>query len=325
MAQPQDEKKRRRRVLTAAAALAASAAGVLAASWLWPRPKPKPTPTTPSTTTTAPAEADVIGVKVSEAPIREPDSPLWDEAKEASIKLAEQAIVPPIKMETPGKPLKVRTLYDDEWVAFRLEWEDESAEQHTIKIKQFRDSCAVLLTRHPAPPEARFMGTKDSPATILHWRADWQLDVEKGFQDLEAAFPNVASDYYPMMMGKMKDGKPPKTVEFPEEARLWIPGWSVGNPVSQPEKQSPVEKLVAVGPGSITSLPTQDAEGWGRWENGRWRVVIAKKLKASDEAEGEISLQPGQLYTAAFTVWFGQVGDRGARKNPSFLHTLKLE
>ncbi len=323
MAQNQDEKKRRRRVLAAAAALAASAAGVLAFSWLWPRPKPKPRETPTQTVTTL--EADVIAVKVDEAPIRDPDSPLWEQAEESSIRLAEQAIVPPIKMDVPGKPLKVRVLYDSKWVAFRLEWEDESVEQHTIKVRQFRDSCAVLLTKHPAPPEARFMGTKDTPATILHWRADWQLDVEEGFQDLEVAFPNVASDYYPMMMGKSRDGKPPKTTEFTEEARLWIPGWSVGNPISQPEKKSPVEKLLAVGPGSITSLPTQDAEGWGRWVEGKWRVVIAKKLKASDEAEGEISLEPGQLYTVAFTVWYGQMGDRGARKNPSFLHTLKLE
>ncbi|HLB29557.1 MAG TPA: hypothetical protein VJM69_05435 [Dehalococcoidia bacterium] len=51
---------------------------------------------------------------------------------------------------------------------------------------------------------------------------------------------------------------------YPEAARVWLPGWRAGNPLSQPVKRSAVEKLQGIGPGTNATMPTQDAEGKGR-------------------------------------------------------------
>jgi len=257
-------------------------------------------------------------------PVKDPDSPVWRDVFSSNIQLADQSIVKPFKTDIPKDPVNVRAVYDSEWIGFLLEWKDASADKRAIKVREFRDACAVLLAKHPAPPETRFMGTKDIPATIIHWKADWQVDVEEGFQDLEKAFPNVSADVYPPMKEAVKDGKPPKTEDYPEQARIKLAGWAIGNPLSQPRKEVPVEKIVAIGPGTIATAPTQDVQGWGKWKNGVWRVVLAKKLKASDGANGEIDLAPGNMYTAAFTIWYGDQGDRGARKNPSLLQKLYL-
>lgn len=184
-----------------------------------------------------PEGVNILAIKVDSVPLKDPDSPLWSRAPVTDVQLADQTIVKPFKTNVPKDPIKVRAVHDNEWVGFLLEWKDASADKSAIKVKEFRDACAVLLAKHPAPPEVRFMGTKDIPATILHWKADWQLDIEEGFQDLEKAFPNVSADVYPPMKEAVVSGKPPRTLDYPEHARIKLAGWAIGNPISQPTKQ----------------------------------------------------------------------------------------
>ncbi len=271
-----------------------------------------------------PPAADIIAYKVAKAPVSDPDSPVWENIPTYKVNILDQSIIRPLKTTIPKQPINVKAVYDDEWVAFLLTFPSEKPSTRSIKVAEFRDACGVLLAKHPARAEVRFMGTPDNPATILHWKADWQIDVEEGFQDLEKAFPNIASDYYPPLKEAVVGGKPPKTVDVLNEMVVWLPGINAGNPISEPIKKAPVEKIIGKGPGTIATLPTQDALGWGRWREGSWRVVLAKKLKASDGVHGEIDIEPGKLYTVAFAVWFGSEGDRGSRKNPSMLHTLLL-
>ncbi len=269
--------------------------------------------------------ADIIARRVSKAPVSDPESPVWKDTPAYSVSLYDQSIVRPLKTARPNQPITVKAVYDDEWIVFRLSFRSEKPSKRSVKVAEFRDACAVLLARHPAAPEARFMGTADNPATILHWKADWQLDVEEGFQDLENAFPNVTADYYPPLKGVVVDGKPPKTVDVANKAVMYFPALNAGNPLSEPIKKTPVEKLIGRGPGTLATLPAQDASGWGLWRDGSWHVVLAKRLKATDSAQGEIDVEPGKLYACAFSVWFGSEGDRGSRKNPSMLLTLLLQ
>ncbi|MEM1944404.1 MAG: ethylbenzene dehydrogenase-related protein [Nitrososphaerota archaeon] len=269
--------------------------------------------------------ADVTAILVNKVPDMDPDSPIWDNVPLSRISLADQSITKPLKLAVPEEPVKVRAAHDGEVIGFLLEWSDKRADTQAIKVTEFRDACAVMVTSYPAPPEARFMGTQTMPATILHWKADWQVDIEEGFQDLEKAFPNISVDMYPLLKESITGGKPPKTIDLPDFARIRLAGTWVGNPISQPKKDTPVEKIIAKGPATIATLPTQDAVGWGRWRNGVWRVVLAKKMKASDQSAGEADIERGKTYSVAFTVWFGDEGDRGARKNPSMLHTLYIE
>ena len=254
-------------------------------------------------------------------PAADPESGLWGRATAQRIALEAQSVIVPLKTALPDKKdVFVRSIHDGTTIGFLLEWSDPHLDEHTIKIDAFRDACGVFLGAFPASPALWTMGMPDSPVTILHWKADWQKDMDAGFQDLEVAFPNVSFEFYPPLVG-VTDPKIPD--DYPEEVRNRLPGWSVGNPISQPVKTSPVEKLRAVGPGTLKHLGTQDATGKGVWRHGKWRVALAKPLSAADEEE--VSIQAGQTYSLAFTVWSGADSDRGSRKSLTKLGKLEVE
>ena len=264
---------------------------------------------------------DVVSAKIEDTVPTEEGSGAWKKAKAVRVALAGQQVILPLKPEPSVPSVEVRSLHDGGRVAFRLEWTDEREDDLSIKIDQFRDACGVLLGAYPASPTVWLMGAPDSPATILQWRADWQRDVDLGFQDLEVAFPNVAFDFYPPLVNAAHPLKLPDA--YPKEARMWLPGWRVGNPLSQPVKQSPVHKLRAIGPGTLEAQATQDARGKGVWEDGKWKVVLIKPMKASDK--DEMALSPGSTYSLAFTVWSGSDRDVGSRKSLTQLGKLTLE
>lgn len=305
-----------RRITRRGALTGLAAAGLAAASTLGPARR---------VLAAAPAPLDTPDLRSRAVPppvpAADPASPLWAQAAPIEVALVGQAVAIPTKM-TPAVPsLRVRSLHDGRLIAFLVEWQDPRPDALTVKTEQFRDSCAVFLGPHPAPEGLWFMGAADRPVTLLHWRADWQLDLDAGFQDLEAAFPNAAFDFYPPLVGIRHPPRVPDA--FPPHARVWLPGWRVGNPLSQPQKASPVEKLWARGPGTVAPLPTQDALGRGVWRDGTWRVVVAKSLGATDGRE--MSLAPGRRYALAFAVWSGAVRDVGARKSITRLGQLRVE
>ncbi len=253
-------------------------------------------------------------------PATDPESGVWGKATAQRIALEGQSVIVPLKHAPTKQEILVRSLHDGGTIGFLLEWDDPHLDEHTIKIDAFRDACGVFLGAFPASPALWTMGMPDSPVTILHWKADWQKDVDAGFQDLEVAFPNVAFDFYPPLVGVTNPKIPD---DYPEEVRNRLPGWSVGNPISQPVKTSPVEKLRAVGPGTLKHLGTQNATGKGVWLNGKWKVALAKPLGAADEEE--MSIEAGQTYSLAFTVWSGADSDRGSRKSLTKLGKLEVE
>lgn len=267
------------------------------------------------------AQPDVRVARVPAPLAVDPEADVWRRVPPTEVGLVGQAMVLPTKMRPSVASLRVRAAHDGERVAFLLEWQDPRPDQRTVKTREFKDGCGVMLLPAGAGATEWMMGTPKTPVTVLHWRAEWQRDVEAGFQDLETAFPHVAFDFYPPLVGVPH---PPKLPEaYPPEARRWLPGWSVGNPLSQPRKTSPVEKLVAQGAGTLEQLPTQNAAGRGIWKEGRWWVVLSKPLRATDPRE--ISLVPGGTYAVAFAVWQGAHGDRGARKSITLLGRLRLE
>jgi hypothetical protein len=263
---------------------------------------------------------DVVSLRVPKPIAPDPEAVVWRTVRPVAVALVGQAMVLPTKMRPSVPQLAVQSAHDGEHIAFLLEWEDPRPDRRTVKTREFKDGCGVLLLPAGAGATEWMMGTPKTPATVLHWRADWQLDLESGFQDLDAAFPNAAFDFYPPLVGV---DRPKLPDAYPADARKWLPGWYAGNPLSQPRKTTPVEKLVAQGAGTLEQLPTQNATGRGVWKDGRWRVVLRKPLRAADAKE--VSLVPGGTYAVAFAVWQGAHEDRGARKSITLLGRLRLE
>jgi hypothetical protein len=266
-------------------------------------------------------EGVVVSRFVDEALPEDASSSLWGRARQVEVPMTSQMSVIPFRPEPAVESIRVRSLYNSERVGFVLEWRDEQQNERVVKTDEFRDGCAVLLGPPDAPAAFYMMGTPEVPASVLYWRADWQKDIDAGFQDLESAFPNAAFDWYPPLI----DAPHPLPVggDYPEEGRPWIVGWTAGNPLSNPVKHSAVEKLVGRGPGTLEHQATQDADGRGTWSDGRWQVVLSRPLDATDD--GETTLEPGGEHALVFSVWSGAEGDRGARKSPSGLGKLLLE
>lgn len=316
------KEKFRRRIWIILGGIGAAAAAV--AYYILTLPKPAPPP--PEVPPPEVPKPDVFVRRVDEVPRRDPDAAIWGEVDSIQVNMVQQDLVMPYRAEPAVDTIEVKAIHDGEWIAFRLAWSDPSIDDSVVGTPKFRDACAVMLLPADVPDAAWMMGTAEHKATTLLWRSEWQYDIEKGYRDLESEFPNVAVDAYQHVgIEGVADGKPKNSIELAERAPQLFIGRSAGNIFSEFERDSPVEKLLAVGPGTITPLPTQDADGWGRWSGGEWRVVISRRLSPSDAGKGEIALEPGKSYTVAFAVWLGDKGDRGSRKTISKLLSMAVE
>jgi hypothetical protein len=238
------------------------------------------------------------------------------------VELGPQNLVTPQKLVPALTALKVRALHDDDVVAFRLEWSDPDADDLTVRVDDFRDACAVLLAPGAAVEAMRTMGSVDTPATLLHWKADWQRDVDQGRQGLEAVYPNRTADAYPPLWN-VSPADVGIAAYQEAGATEWLPGVHVDNPISLGGRISPVEKAIAHGFSTTATAPTQDARGRGVRTATGWRVVLSKSLSATDEGETEV--RSFTTLTCAFAVWSGSAHDAGSRKSPSTtVHALDM-
>lgn len=253
-------------------------------------------------------------------PLADPASSVWDRAAALDIPLTSQRVAPPSLLEASVSSVKVRTLNDGAWIAFLLEWTDATRDAAAIKPDQFRDAAALQFPVNKDVPGA-CMGVRGQTVNIWHWKADWQEDIDKGFQDMLAAYPNFYKDYYPFVIGE-----PP--FHLPKDfnnagARTYLAGWSAGNILSDPVRVTPVETARAMGFSTITSSERQNVLGRGVWQDGKWRVTIARPLFTGEKEEAQF--KAGDKSSVAFAVWNGSKGDVGAKKQLSTDIALTIE
>ncbi|MDR4508631.1 MAG: ethylbenzene dehydrogenase-related protein [Candidatus Brocadiaceae bacterium] len=105
----------------------------------------------------------------------------------------------------------------------------------------------------------------------------------------------------------------------------WQEGFAkaIEAPVSEPGS---IAELNAKGFKKITPQPpeAQDVLAKGVYENGRWKVVLKRKLKTED-AKKDIQFEVGKLIPVAFAIWDGSNGDVGAQKSISAWYYIILE
>lgn len=243
-------------------------------------------------------------------PTTDPESALWSNAVAVEVPLSAQQSSEPMRSVLSSPRISVKTLNSRDEIAFLLSWDDKTKNDASTKTEEFRDAVALLFASDTKTGIC--MGSRGQKSHIVQWKADWQYDIEEGFRDVERSFPNFWVDMYPFAVGE-----PPYTVPeaWPGEAKKLLVGWSVGNPMSQPLKVTPVEDAVAEGFGSVATQKTQNAIGRGVWKNDKWNVVIARKLDTKDA--DDLKILEGGKFNLALAAWDGSSGDRGARKSVS--------
>ena len=171
----------------------------------------------------------------------------------------------------------------------------------------------------------------DGGVNIWYWKADRQKDIDGGHQGVDSAFPDRAVDMYPEQRFKLVDMS---VTEWPHEQITkhdpeFITAWGAGNLVSDPNLETPVECLVARGPGTLSGKPAnaQLVKGQAVYERGLWYVQLrrAMSLPAADGHGDERMFKPGDYLPVSFAIWNGSAGDRDGKKNISIWQKLVIE
>jgi hypothetical protein len=240
----------------------------------------------------------------------------WKAAPAVAVTLGPQAIAQPWNLTPSITKVTVKAVHNGGWIAFLLTWKD-ATKSSVMYTDSFRDAVALMV---PVGKSAAItMGAPKERVLILHWKADWQEDIDKTFQDVAQLYPNAWLDWYPFVAGE-----PPYdiTAWTNPEARRYLTGWVLGNPRSQPDKRTAVEERIAEGFSTLTTNERQSALGRGVYANGEWSVVIARPLATGDPNDPVWG--PGKSVPVAFAAWDGGKGEIGARKSFSDWITIKL-
>jgi hypothetical protein len=243
---------------------------------------------------------EVVALRTASVP-ENPDDPVWQSAPEHVAALLLQDLVEPRLMKVSTPEVRVRALTNGSQIAFRLEWAD--AEVNDLPgAGRFADGCAVQLpqaadTTAPDPQ----MGQLGRGVQIAFWRADWQAVVDGRGDTLRDLYPHASIDHYPFNAPSLEAGSDAQA----QMARRYAPADAVGNRRAGP-RASPVEDLIAEGPGTITPAPATTSRGRGVRTPTGWAVVITRAVPAG--------LSPTSRTQIAFAVWQGAAKETGARK-----------
>ena len=243
-------------------------------------------------------DIDISKVKLSDD--------VWKKVRPYRQPLQRQFLEVPKPAEIGVKEVMVQSINDGRHIAFRLVWKD-ATKNDGIKIMNFSDGAAIQF---PVAKEAFtefFMGEKDKPVHILHWRAWRGKDKKDGFQTIKTAYPNMTADIYNFDYSIKGQG----TEKTQVEKDIFIPGRAAKNPLSFPRKEI-IAELSSVGSGTLTSKHVEDTSGNDNWENGEWTVIFRRPLTVNDPES--VRFKAGEKMPIAFAIWEGSRMEVGGRK-----------
>ncbi|MDP6273501.1 MAG: ethylbenzene dehydrogenase-related protein [Dehalococcoidia bacterium] len=267
--------------------------------------------TTLNMATAAAVDTEVVSTYIDEdLPLADPNSPMWDQAPVADVALSGQVVIAPTNEQNSVTSMKVRSLNNGKWAAFLLEWDDPTMDSGG-GLLDFKDSAAIQFPSVAGEP-FYCMGMAGGTVEILHWRADFQRDIEIGMPNAQDIYPNMWVNIYPV----------DDSVKFGDSTQF-LTGRSAGNPLSLPEKDSPVEDIVAGGFGTLTNQDHNDAVGWAEWNDGAWKAVIGRPTITSDMTDAQLTA--GLETSLALAAWDGGNDEIDGKKSVSTWLTLKIE
>lgn len=255
-----------------------------------------------------------VKADLSQKPVINAD--YWKDVKEIPINLMGQMIVKPKSDKVETEKVNVKIVHDGKYISFRLRWADKEKSE-AGKLGEFSDAIALEFpVKDNANPPPIFMGMKDNPVHLFHWRAQYQYDEENGKKTIKDIYPNLSSDIYPL------DYVDSGTIKNITEAKkeVFSPGVAAGNPQSYPKKA--VDEIMAEGFGTSGVRKDHDSIAHGEWKDGEWIVIISRALNRPD---GSV-LEVGKGSSLGIAVWQGGAGEVGSRKSLTMTWTpFKIE
>jgi DMSO reductase family type II enzyme heme b subunit len=226
--------------------------------------------------------------------------------------------------------LTVQALHTENELALRLAWIDPTQDARAVRQNEFRDAVAIQFSMSSDPPF--YMGAQGEAGgvNIWMWKADRAKDLADGYQDVDEAFPDRAVDMYDEQ--NYETPRDQIGIEWPkgkisDHRKEFITAWGAGNMVANHELKTPVESLVAKGPGTLSALPPniQIVQGQAVYERGVWYVQLNREMQMPGEANGSRSFKRGDYLPISLAIWNGSAGDRDGKKNISIWQKLIID
>ncbi len=219
----------------------------------------------------------------------DPDDEAWDAAHEIHFRLLGQVTRRP-RWQTPAiNHVRVRALYNEAEIAFRLEYHDrtESTEHADPDILSEETTYPLLDVSEYAWKTTRF-----ADAVALQFPAKKQVRSERPY----FIYGQLAN---PVVLWRFRADRP---------------------------QAAPVEQLVAKGPEKIKPDPeaSEQLSGSARYDDGRWRVVMRRAL-TTEPGKKDVQFEPGEYIPFVVMGWDGGNGESGLRQSISSWYNLKLE
>jgi len=230
---------------------------------------------------------------------------LWTDAKVERVSLVGQPMAVPRQKTTTTAQMTVQAVHDGKWIAFRLQWDDPE-QSDAGQLGKYSDAVAIQFPVKEGSPPPIFMGAKDQPVHIFHWRAQYQIDRDRGQPTMKDLYPNMNPDMYPM---EFKDSGSVKGLTD-EMREAYSHGRAAGNPQSS-RKVNGLDEIFAEGFGTSAVAPASNSWADGKWAAGKWTVVVGRALKK----ENGSTLEPGKQGFAGFAIWQGGKDEVGGRKS----------
>lgn len=255
-----------------------------------------------------------------------PTDPAWERARPLYV-----GLTPLWWTEERIEGLVVKALHNGDEVAVRLSWIDPTLDNRAVRHNEFRDAVAIQFSLTSDPPFYMGDASDHGGVNIWMWKADRQKNIDEGYQDVDAAFPGRAVDMYPEQDFRFKDMS---NTQWPHQAithhdSTFVTAWGAGNLVANPTLKTPVECLVARGPGTLSGKPAafQLVDGSAVYERGVWYVQLQRSMALpSEHGEGDERLfKTGDYLPVSFAIWNGSAGDRDGKKNISIWQKLVIE
>jgi mono/diheme cytochrome c family protein len=243
-----------------------------------------------------------------------PEDASWPEVKALPV------VVTPLWWRNYPEPeLKVAALHDGKSLAIRLAWTDATMNDSAVRPQDFEDMAAVQLYKG-SPEPFLGMGAANKLLDVWLWRAGW-VKKPAGVADVDTTYPNMAVDLYPFE--RRGDGSRQHATE--RQDKDYLAALAVGNALADPSRSLSAASLAAKGFGTLTMRPrpSQAVTAAASWKDGRWTVVLRRKLNVAD-GDG-LDLTAGDHVSVAFAIWDGAARDRNGQKLVSIWHDLLIE
>jgi len=247
---------------------------------------------------------------------KELNADFWSTIEALKLPVSPQQATYPTLKNPSVEQLTIKSVYLPKEVAFRIEWND-SSKNNEVDVVKFCDQFAVQFPISLNDIPSYMMGNKGGMVHIVHWKAIWQEDCEKGFQDVQVKYPNMWVDVYPGLESYLDRSKRIYAQDIGAElivethATGNMPGTYSNNPMSVIKRKEPVEEAVAEGFGTLATQETQQAKAWAEWKEGKWTLCIVVPVNTGNHYKASFT----DRTKVAFALWDGGFQNIGGRKH----------